>query len=179
MQIVTITDEDIQLYGGWYKEANTEFTVRYGDNVDLFIDIFAALSPRQHIVRNYRQARVVFYEYMMGVLDTSKLMYTHRPNVLRSINRQPLSGNKVQRFAENLKGNLIPVTVDTWIAKGYGIDNGKLATKVYREIESDIQEQAQIHHCYPAEYQATLWQKIRQANGKQIISLTNIIRRTE
>jgi hypothetical protein len=96
-------------------------------------------------------------------------MRTHIPNVKRALANQALSGDKVSRFARNLLGDKDCVTVDVWIARAYGQDPGNFD---YQEIEAKIRQEAKDHGIEPAEWQAVVWQVIRQAEGKSAKNFT-------
>lgn len=103
-------------------------------------------------------------------------MTSHLPNVIRALQRRPLSGLKVSRFAENLRGNLDAVTIDVWICKAYGIDHKALTPKLYARLERRIQCDARQANATPAGYQAVLWYAIRRHAGKRTKSFVSVYR---
>jgi len=90
----------------------------------------------------------------------------HRPNVLRALKREPLSGNKVRAFAANLKGNLDEVTLDVWMCR-YFNHEGSLTDKKYAELSARIITEARQQGLKPAELQAIIWWKMIRKSGKQ------------
>ena len=92
-------------------------------------------------------------------------MYAHLINVVRVLQGKPLHGPKVKRFAENLKGNLSPVTIDMWICKAYGLPHAKLTELQYTRLEKKIQNEAIKAGLKPAQYQALIWYSARRKGG--------------
>jgi len=96
------------------------------------------------------------------------VMKTHKPNVIRALKREPLSGNKVRAFAANLKGNLEEVTIDVWVCRFFGWDDKKSMTdKVYKERADHIRLLANCKNLKPAEYQAVIWYRAIHKAGKK------------
>ncbi len=90
----------------------------------------------------------------------------------RALKREPLSGNKVRAFADNLKGNRHKVTIDIWICRYYGVET--LTDKVYQELSDRICSEAAIAGMKPAEYQAMIWTIARVKAGKKPSSFAGI-----
>jgi hypothetical protein len=92
-------------------------------------------------------------------------MPVHIANIKRAYNNEPLSGNKVKSFAENLKGNYDAVTIDVWMLRFLGINKTSVNEKLYNKLAEIIREQAKKEGLKPAEYQAICWTYIRSGYG--------------
>jgi len=154
----------------WYENANKMFLEAFGPNCDFFIDILAATSPRLQVRANLRLALKVYRAFV----DDRKhdladiiggMMPAHAINTLRALAGKQLHGEKVKRFAENLKGNLSVVTIDMWICKAYGIPHSKLTPLNYRRLETKMQGEAKKAGLMPAQYQALVWYVARRKGG--------------
>lgn len=167
----------------WYPNATKLIKELYGDNWRLFVDVLAATSPRQSVKRNWRQSAAIVQAYAnrdvkpkcFGDLLGS-VMGTHLNNVVRALQQRPLSGQKVSRFSENLKGNLQVVTIDVWICKAFGIGHKELTTKLYNRLERRIQTDAKKQGIAPANWQAVLWYAVRRLAGKRVKSFVSVYR---
>ena len=160
---------DFMRYGQWYRMAHEYIRTMYGHHADLFCDVLAATSPRVSVKANWKSAkRLVACWIETGAIDHSAvIMRTHLPNVKRAFRREPLSGDKVSRFAANLKGNWDCVTIDVWVCKHYGVNPHALTPKLYKTLERRIRKDAKRHGVSPCEHQATLWQLTRMKDGRK------------
>ncbi len=167
----------------WYTDATKLIQELYGDNWRLFVDILAATSPRQAVKRNWRQTAAILAAYIdrrnkpivFGDL-LAACMPAHLYNVVRALQGRPIRGDKVSRFAANLRGDLSNVTIDVWICKAYGIDQKKLTAKLYRRLEKRIQADANANDMLPANWQAVLWYAARRIAGKRVKSFVSVYR---
>lgn len=164
------SDNDIRIYGGWYCRVGEAIRKRFGVDAELFIDLLAATSPRNRVRKNWRTAIRIYQAYQHGEDFLVGVMKSHRPNVWRALRREPLSGDKVRRFAENLKGNTDAVTIDVWICRALGIDHNRLDKGTYEKTERLLRLASYRAGCTPCEYQAALWQVQRMASGRKPIS---------
>lgn len=162
-----VSRTQIRQYGGWYFRAHDYIRTRYGADAELFIDLLSATSPRVSVKKNWKAANALLEHWKRtGEIDRSAIpMRTHYPNVERAFRGIPLSGDKVSRFARNLKGDWGCVTIDVWICKHYGVEQKRLTPKRYRELEQKIKRAAAYHGVFPCEYQATIWQLERMCQG--------------
>lgn len=167
----------------WYQDATTLIRQLYGEYADLFCDIVAATSPRKQVKANWRLAVAIVAAYIdrenkpivFGDLLAS-CMPAHLNNVIRALQRRPIQGQKVRRFAENLKGNLDLVTIDVWICRAYGIDDKDLTPAMYKRLEKRIASDARKANATPAGYQAVLWYAIRREAGLRAKSFVSVYR---
>jgi hypothetical protein len=177
----------------WYQECGDAIRAEFGSDAELFIDLLAATSPRKQVGANWRLAMRIYhvwqqrpdkqwlpkyvkYEHHKWVLSEvpehkdwfdnmlKGVMKTHRPNVLRALRREPLSGNKVRAFAANLKGDLEQVTIDVWVCRYFGWKT-TLSNKQYKHYADRIREWAARVGEEPAEYQAQVWCSAIRAAG--------------
>ena len=165
----------------WYADATKLIKKHYGKNWKLFVDILAATSPRQSVKHNWRQTAAIVAAYITREEKPNKfgriienVMYSHMPNVIRALQRRPIKGPKVSRFAENLKGNLSVVTIDVWVCKAYGVDQKTLTPALYDRLERKICREAKRANATPAGYQAVIWYAIRRENGLRVKSFVSV-----
>ena len=167
----------------WYSDATKLIKELYGENWQLFIDILAATSPRQSVKRNWRQSDKILAAYIdrenrpdrFGDI-LGRCMPTHLNNIIRALQKRPISGPKVSRFAENLKGNLDVVTIDVWICKAYRLEQKQLTESVYNRLEQKMQGDAKRQDIAPANWQAVLWFAVRRNAGKRVKSFVSVYR---
>lgn len=170
----------------WYTDATKLIKELYGDNWRLFVDLLASTSPRSQVKKNWRIADAILTAYierkskplkLLDVLTSKQVMPAHLNNIIRSFAGRPISGDKVRRFAENLKGDLSKVTIDVWICKAYGIHQKKdLTAKLYKRLEKKIQDDATKRGIKPANWQAILWYGARRMAGKRAKSFVSVYR---
>lgn len=167
----------------WYGDATMLIKQLYGHNWQLFADLLAATSPRQSVKRNWRQSAAILAAYIdrerrperFGDL-LGDVMASHLNNVVRALAGRPINGQKVSRFAENLKGNLDVVTIDTWICKAYNLDQKTLTSSLYNRLESRIIADAGRQGIAAANWQAVLWFAVRRNAGKRVKSFVSVYR---
>jgi hypothetical protein len=92
------------------------------------------------------------------------------------LRRLPLSGLKVSRFAENLKGNMDVVTIDTWICQAYGVAHKGLTPSVYARLETRLRREARARGLRPASWQAIVWYAMRRESGIRYRSFMQVVR---
>lgn len=167
----------------WYPDAAKLIRELYGEFADLFCDILAATSPRQTVKKNWRMSVAILDAYknrqmrpdkLLDVLTSKDVLPAHLNNVIRALQRRPIKGPKVSRFAANLKGDLSAVTIDAWICKAYGIDRKELTPRLYNRLERKIQADAAERGISPANWQAVLWYAVRRLSGKNPKSFVSV-----
>ena len=160
----------------WYRDSRIAIEQRYHSHADLFCDLLAATSPRKHVISNFRLAHRILEEVVTtGTYDHTGMMPVHIGNVDRAIAGEPLSGNKVSRFAMNLKGDLKPVTLDVWMLRYLREARPSLTDKQYLEYEHKCQRNARVYGLEPAEYQAVAWTAIRMRHGYKPVSFESVM----
>lgn len=167
----------------WYTDTTKLIKQLYGENWRLFADLLAATSPRSQVKKNWRTADRILSAYLNCKAEPEKyfnvlidLLSTHINNVLRALQGKQLQGQKVYRFAENLKGNLDCITIDVWICRAYGIEHKQLTKSVYDKLEKRIVADAKRRKIRPANWQAILWYTIRRLHGKNQKSFVSVYR---
>lgn len=167
----------------WYQDATKLIRQLYGKHADLFCSILAATSPRSQVKKNWRIASAIVVAYVNrkdkpGIFGDvlASVMISNLPNTIRALQGRPLSGPKVSRFAENLKGNLDVVTIDMWVRKAYGIVHEKLTPALYARLEKKIISDAKRTNATPAGLQAVIWSAIRREAGLRAKSFVSVYR---
>lgn len=169
----------------WYQDANKLIRQLYGKHWKLFCDILAATSPRKQVKANWRIADVIVRAYIDrannpgkfgDLLGGNRILPAHRNNIVRALAGRKINGQKVWRFAENLKGDLNVVTIDVWLCRAYGIDDKLLTSSLYKRLEKRIQRDAKRCKVTPAGYQAVIWYAIRRLHGLRAKSFVSVYR---
>lgn len=169
----------------WYADSTKLIKELYGKNWQLFVDLLAATSPRSQVKKNWRIADAILRAYenrqakpekFFDALTSKAVLPSHLNNIIRALQRRKLSGDKVTRFAKNLRGNRSVVTIDVWICKAYGIGHKGLTTKLYKRLEKKIQADAKRQGLDAASWQAVLWYAARRIAGRRVKSFVSVHR---
>lgn len=146
----------------WYQRTRERLIKDYGRDADLMADIIAATSAHTSVPINLQLAKEVYREHCLfgDPLNVKGLLPNHRRNIARILAGQPLRGLKVRAFAENLKGNLNAVTIDTIIWTYYR-KKVWITPNRHKKLVKQIKDSARRHGLKPAEYQAIIWVKAR------------------
>lgn len=154
---------------GWYLRAYNKINAIYKEDTKLFAGLLAATSPRQHVKLNYKMAKMIYQKYIEKdrPKDNKSISYLAKygdlnariQNIKRVFKNEPLSGNKVSSFYQNLIGNLNAVTIDTWIITYIGIQHQQLIESKggYLALSHRIKQASRILNWKPAEVQECLW----------------------
>jgi soluble lytic murein transglycosylase-like protein len=155
----------------WYQRTRERLIADYGADANLMADLIAATSPQRATEVNIQLAKEVYREYcLFGSWESVVgLLPNHKTNIRRALNREPLRGLKVRAFAENLKGNLDVVTIDT-IIWGYYRPGVWITAKRHKKLCRYIKSAAKRRGLKPAEYQAIIWVKAR-GNRNAVLSM--------
>ena len=155
----------------WYKQTRHIVETLFGNDADLFCNILAATSPRSSIRKNWNYATRIYKQYKANKgINFVGMLPAVKSNVKRALAGEFLSGQKVSRFAANLRGDMNVVTIDVWMCRYFGIDPVKLTPKLYRGLERIIKAGAVEAGLTPAEYQARCWQESIVESGRKPIS---------
>jgi hypothetical protein len=160
----------------WYERTRRILVRDYGKDADLMADLIAATSAHVPIQQNLRLAKEVYKRYCLfdDWQTMPGLIPGHRLNIARALDKEPLSGLKVRAFAENLKGNMNAITIDTAICQYFNylpyLKRKKLRNHEYKYLSKKIKRNAKRHGLKPAEYQAIIWVIVR-GNKNAILSL--------
>lgn len=151
----------------WYEKA-TDDIIQFAKAFDMDTDAVAAvtaiLSPRVQVSRNARLA----VQYLLKG-ETEGIMEQRIKAIERYVRYGFLNGythgHKVYAFFRNLSGDFSHVTVDTWMAKIYGVDFQKITDLQRAEIQRDVTAIADAAGITPAAAQAALWVGYRDLQG--------------
>lgn len=172
----------------WYSDATVELRKQYGKDYKLFAGLLSAISPRMQVKRNWEVTIKVYGEYKKGRINLKRIhqpayqkqfmkrfgiMNSHMQNIARAFRGEPLSGNKVSSFYNNLTGNLNSVTIDTWMQKFFKEE--KLTTVKYRSLSDKTTVIAEKFDMKPAEMQAIIWTQIREEAGYKPVTFTEMM----
>lgn len=178
------SDETAQ-WAGFYREAQDwceAVSQEHGVHSDTVTGIVALTSPRMPWGRNkqvalritaafaqsYADPRLSSVEGVVGILDE-----IHNLGITRerrnAVARFLVHGDwnvkalKVTAFRDNLRGDYSATTIDTWMAKPFGLD--KLTPAQYAILSRAVKSVAAQYYTSPAVVQAILWGYFRQGSG--------------
>jgi hypothetical protein len=165
----------------WYSDAKRLIKTLYGEHWKTFIGLLASTSPRVAVKKNWKLADSILSAYINRDKNPEKfadilgrLMPAHLVNVIRTLQGRPIKGQKVSRFAANLRGDLSVVTIDVWICRAYGIEHSRLTENIYNQLEQKIITEAKAANVKPANYQALIWYCIRRVSGRNPRSFVSV-----
>ena len=151
----------------WYQKATDdilEFAKAFDMDADAVAAVTAILSPRVQVSRNARLA----VQYLLHG-DTDGIMGQRIKAIERYVRYGFLDGythgHKVYAFYRNLSGDFSHVTVDTWMAKIYGVDFDTITDEERTMIQHDVTAMAVHAGITPAAAQAALWVGYRELHG--------------
>src|SRR5574338_342165 len=143
----------------WYLRHGTtcrDIAIDYGYSTEQIVAALAIMSPRVHWSRNVNMTRE-----LAATGHTTGLKRNIAKAKLALASDDPLSlvtGQKTSRFAQNLLGNLEPVTVDVWALRCAGLrDTESVNVTDYRRIEESFRSVAARRSLEPAVVQAIAW----------------------
>jgi len=128
--------------------------------------IFAALSPRQQYVSNWRGAYAVAVARSAGAAEPPatglgdarrkawRIAHGERPDAV-------LGGDKVRNFWRALAGDPDAVVLDVWMCRALGIDQEKLTPILYAELSDAFRAAAKLCGESARDLQAILWFHVR------------------
>jgi hypothetical protein len=170
-----LTQREIDNYRTWYADAHRYLDENYGTDASLVAGLLAACSPRKSVKTNWRVALQVYRSWQIGgPINFTGTMPCHRPNIMRALSGETLSGDKVESFRRNLCGDYRAVTIDVWMLRWLGSDKKSLTPKQYRTMAKRLRQSAAYYGLLPAEYQAVAWSAERSDNGKRPRSFTGV-----
>lgn len=151
----------------WYESATEDintFADTFGFDRDTVAAVVAILSPRVQVSRNARLA----VNYLLDG-STDGVMKSRIEAIERYIRYGFLSGDthgkKVFAFYRNLSGDFDHVTIDTWMAKIYGIEFQGITDAEREALQADVKAIADAAGITPAAAQAALWVGYRELQG--------------
>jgi len=151
----------------WYESATDDinaFADAFGFDRDTVAAVVAILSPRVQVSRNARLA----VQYLLEG-STEGVMDQRVKAIERYIRYGYLNGDthgkKVFAFYRNLSGDFDHVTIDTWMAKIYGIEFQGITNTEREDLQADVKAIADAAGITPAAAQAALWVGYRELQG--------------
>lgn len=144
----------------------------------LYMELVAATSPRSKVPDNVRNASFYFNKMMSGEPTPTpadlplpqpyghlaqKLHMQNVGNITKHGGIPPLQNPKPASFAENLRGNQAPVTIDAHNARLLGMTDAsgkpvdRPTTSHYGLVEATQQAAAREMGLTPAQWQASAW----------------------
>ena len=158
--LVCLASDGIDGYN-WYSEAaaQIEFVCRVEEwDADDFAGVLATTSPRVSVIRNIRLALHIMKHGDLRVMPMRGI----RSSVQRFLDGDGITGPKTLPFYHNLCGRLDFVTLDTWMADAFCIDQKDFSRKATHSVACDrIAAVGRIIGIKPAEAQAAIWKGIR------------------
>ena len=159
----------------WYKDANNyAFEImqatQHAFDVDVIASVISALSPRNKWERNKIDALNVINAHLNGIPQDKVKVCTFNSNkklafeILQGINKIKKTAKKTFSFANNILLNNDTVTIDLWHLRacfGTTIKTG-LTPKAYETIQRITLEEAQKVGLKGYQYQAIIWEAIRE-----------------
>lgn len=173
--------EEIEAGTNWYTKANLwaqGVANKYSLNLDLVIDITAAISPNNQWERNKSDTELVIKSWLEGETDPANIKCctynTHVGLALDMLHSgtSKLSGPKVTAFAHNIRnpqsvGDDV-VTIDIWAYRAWIWDSRAKITindEMSKTCATDyIAGARKVAHC-PRDFQAIVWLVTRRAGG--------------
>lgn len=174
-----MTDRDIPKYleigyryKDWYKNCKHLFIELFGEEeLELVCNLFAATSINTSLKSNITLFRRAYYEYKENLPIGNYL-----PNIQRQLQQirenKPLTGRKINSFAQAMSGNVNAVVVDIWALRAFGEDrkytrhtgphagyerSGGASDRQYDLIEGYVREHAPEYGLLPYEMSAMIW----------------------
>lgn len=160
-----VSDDAIKQGVMWYPNANAtvlSLADQSGVTAEHAAIAMAHLSPQVQWVLNVRALRTLLLEDARepGILHQ---MYQRARASLTADDPWSTFGlraNKTRNFARNLLCDQDAVTVDSWISRVVGIDNGRAvfdSPRLYNEVADAYRAVARGTEYTPAELQAITW----------------------
>lgn len=112
----------------WYEDARDYIwseTERNGWDMAKFIDVFAILSPRVSVVRNWEGAVEYFQTGRLpwGFIKSTRAALAHYEAT------SEIRGPKTSAFARALHGDTTALVLDVWMARALGVDERVVTRK--------------------------------------------------
>ena len=135
---------------GWYRESGQLLLEVFGDDFPRFAALLAGTSPRTSVQSNLKNALTIWRQWdeagrptdeesimrimadsVEGEKGADSVMDAWVNNTVTALTEPHqallLSGNKVDSFMRNIMGDSDAVTLDSWMAKYFGIDQKEIS----------------------------------------------------
>ncbi len=179
----------------WYSIAQTLFTDLFGiDRLGIVTKLFAATSINTSLKANITLFRRALYE-----IENDRPIGKYLPNIRQQLAQVraglPLTGRKINSFANAMAGDKNAVVVDTWLLRAFDMDKkyyrvGKPGTKQrgqnrssgatdrqYTDIENYVRQEAEAMGLEARQLSAMLWSGVRiSQSGDQETHYNRILR---
>jgi hypothetical protein len=186
---------------GWYRESSRALGTIFEDDTKRFAALLAALSPQTSVEMNLRNAVETWANWtkagrpkdpdqileimgrsVLGDKGEKSVLDAWKKNSIKTLSKPEgtpdsefrLSGPKVDSFALNSTGDLVPVTNDAWMANTSGVPQelyarssssnpdpgfspGYLGTTAQTRVAADKMTNILGTRIMPAEVQETVW----------------------
>lgn len=194
---------------GWYRASTQAIMDTFGDDAPRFASLLASLSPRVSVEANLMNALNVWVTWdkagrpidpnaikqimaasVQGSKTEKSVLHAWFPNSVSalttpdgSIPKMTLSGPKVNSFYANLSDDVNKLTLDAWMANGYGLRNNIFSgsgkdlakgnpgmTQVYAAVSGRTRAAANELGVHPSEAQEMEWSALMpwyEQSGKQ------------
>jgi len=144
----------------WYTKGLDAIKSKYGIHTEVFIDLLAVTSPRTSVKINLRNAETTLKYFILDKkIDFSYGLANKaiKNNVDKIRVKKKYGGQKVNKFAKALKGDLSQVVIDSWMLKVFNVNRQYPLPNDIKHIETIIKNIADKANLKPAEVQACLW----------------------
>ncbi len=122
----------------WYQEAESLFTQLFGrEKLKLVTQLFAATS-----INTSLKANITLFRKALDELENDKPIGNYLPNIKKQLEQiragKPLTGRKINSFANAMAGDPDAVVVDIWLLRAFDMD------RKYFRLDKDQREQEPI-----------------------------------
>jgi hypothetical protein len=151
---------------GWYQQVRSAALQRFGADAHQWLAFFALTSPNATVAANVTLATKALMQWREG-----RAFEGYLGTVVDSLNHYAQTGNikgesrKVRAFYANLTGDLVPITVDRWVARAAGAKSNPKNEKEYSAISFAIRELSWRMETEPAMAQAAVWAGVQMDQG--------------
>lgn len=144
----------------WYTNSTRVIREKFGNDSELFINLLASTSQRNSVSFNVKIAiKTLIYhknnipiDFKFGI--ASKQI---KKNVDKCFKGDKLGGQKINAFANALKGDLNSIVIDTWMMHVFNLYRKVPTGCDLRNMKKIINKLSLELNLKPAEIQACLW----------------------
>ena len=161
----------------WYQECEKTLVEIFGQNqLKIVTKIFAATSINTSLKANVTLFKRAYNEYLND-LPIGNYLPNIQKQLLQVREGLPLTGPKINAFANAMSGDPDAVVVDIWLLRAFkmnrryyrkgsdSVREGGATKKQFRDIESWVRTEALKRGIQPREMSAMIWSGIRQIKG--------------
>jgi hypothetical protein len=144
----------------WYAKTKEELSQHFGQDTDKIIDFLAATSPNATVASNVSLALKAYKQWKTGQPFEGYLPAV-KGLLEKAANGEDFGGLKVSSFAKNLHGNPLPVTIDRWMARAFGLPDNPNPGQ-YKFMDYTLSQIAKRSGMEPRQLQAAIWTAIKE-----------------